>query len=107
MKDRQEIDFKITSSPLTEPKPLNLSIRPSQTEDPKNILKRIINDMYHCCAVCNIKYHKRKSGEFYYKWLIKLYDGNNPAWLESHKGEILDYIHNVLHEEHVTDIIIK
>ena len=107
MKDRQEIDFKITSSPLTEPKPLNLSIRPSQTEDPKNILKRIINDMYHCCAVCNIKYHKRKSGEFYYKWLIKLYDGNNPAWLENHKDEILDYIHNVLHEEHVTDIIIK
>ena len=63
--------------------------------------------MYHCCAVCNIKYHKRKSGEFYYKWLIKLYDGNNPAWLEIHKGEILDYIHNLLHEEHVTDIIIK
>lgn len=107
MKDRQEIDFKITSSPLNEPKPLNLSLRPSQTEDPENILKRIINDMYHCRAVCNVKYHKRKSGEFYYKWAIKLYDGNNPAWLENHKDELLDYIHNVLHKEHVADITIE
>ncbi|MDY5213044.1 DEAD/DEAH box helicase family protein [Intestinibacter sp.] len=106
-KERQEINFGIHSSPLDNPKQLNLSLKPSKTEDPKNTLKRIINNMYHCGAVCDIKCHKRKSGKFYYKWLIKLYDGNNTTWLENHKAELLDYIHDTLNNEQVIDLIIE
>ncbi len=105
-KERQEINFSVHVSPLDKPKELNL-FKPSRTEKPKNTLMRIINNMYHCGAVCDVKCHARRNGEYYYKWLIKLYDGNNPEWLEDSKDELLEYIHNILGKEHVTDLIIE
>ena len=63
--------------------------------------------MYHCGAVCQVKYHVRKNGQFYDKWLIKLFDGNNIKWLEDDKEQLLKYITVDLGNEHVKDIIIK
>ena len=105
-KERQEINYNIHISPLTKPKELIL-FKASKTEKPKNVLKRIVNNMYHCGAVCQVKYHVRKNGEFYDKWLIKLFEGNNIKWLEDEKGQLLKYIQVDLGNEHVKDIIIK
>ena len=105
-KERNEINYSIHVSPLSKSKELKL-FKSNKTEDPKNTLKRIINDMYHCGAVCEIKYHKRKTGEYYSKWLIRLYEGNNTSWLMSNKKKLLKYINTEFKMDQVEDIIIK
>ena len=105
-KERDEINYNIHVSPLNKSKELKL-FKSSKTEEPKNTLKRIINDMYHCGAVCEVKYHKRKTGQYYNKWLIRLYEGNDTSWLDSNKKKLIKYINEEFDMNQVEDIIIK
>jgi hypothetical protein len=72
-----------------------------------NAIARIINEFYHCDAMCDLNHHERKKGQFYYVWEIILYTGNNSAWLEPHKAKLLKYIHSTLGWGHVKDIMIR
>jgi len=72
-----------------------------------NAIARIVNEFYHCDAMCNLMYHERKNGQYYYVWEIILYTGNTPAWLEPHREELLQYIHDTLGWNHVENIVIR
>ena len=55
-------------------------------------LRRVINIFYRCRAVQNIKLHKTKGAAHYTDWVVGLYEGNDPAWLEPFGGELLGAI---------------
>lgn len=82
----------------------------SPSDDPSNAIARIVNNFYHCAAMCNLNYHERKSGQYYYVWEIVLYPGNDSKCLELHSAELLEYIHDPhkgLEKPYVKEIIIK
>ena len=98
-----EINFLQTATQLRGPKELELLPR-SGREDIERSLRRLVNCFYHCKAVCDIRMHKRKSGRFYSKWEIELFEGNDPKWLKSHKDDLLSHIQANYGCEHVTSI---
>ena len=101
------VDYRATVSPLCKPKEsLNLSIRVGN-EEPANVVTRIVNEFYHCGAMCKLSWHQRRTGRCYSAWEIILYIGNNPEWLETHKEELLVYIQQRLGCSHVRSIVIK
>jgi len=86
-----EINFLQTATQLRGPKQFELLAR-SNREDIKRSLMRLVNQFYHCRAVCDIQMHTRRSGRFYSTWEIELYQGNDPMWLLEHKNDLLRYI---------------
>lgn len=99
-----EINFRDKhNSPLTITKELELFKR-NKNEDPEHSLKRIVNFFYHCQAVVRINKSERSNGKFYKIWVVELYSGNNPDWLNQYKEKLIKYIHNDLKCVQVTDI---
>jgi hypothetical protein len=86
-----EINFLQTATQLRGSKKLELLSRFNQ-EDVKRSLMRLVNQFYHCRAVCDIHMHERRSGRFYSTWEIELYEGNDPMWLLKHKQDLIRHI---------------
>lgn len=63
-----------------------------------------MNSFYRCRAVCHLHIHKRSSGQFYSKWEIELYSGNDPKWLVKHKKALVKHIQEDFGCDWVTDI---
>jgi hypothetical protein len=68
---------------------------PSKKDVIDNIVARIVNEFYHCKAMLKLIYHKRSDGQYYSKWKIMLYHGNNPDWLQAHEKELLAYLKKI------------
>lgn len=98
-----EINFLQTATQLRGPKPLELLPRFNR-EDVKRSLLRLVNQFYHCRAVCDIHMHERRSGRFYSTWEIELYEGNDPVWLLKHKKDLLRHIQGAFGCSHVSGI---
>ncbi len=65
----------------------------------ERFLRRTINFYYRCGAVSNVYIHQRRSGEFYYRWMIELNGGknsnglcNDPKYLKPHLDDLLKHI---------------
>ena len=102
-----EIDYRVNITPMRQPKD-NLKLHPSTGSDYcENAISRIVNDFYHCKAMCKLNYHQRKNGQYYYKWEVVLYKGNDPLWLTKYANELLNYINSTPGWEHVQSVIIK
>lgn len=102
-----EIDYRTKITPLRQTKSEIKLFELAGSDNIINAMARIINEFYHCGAMCELRFHERKSGQYYYTWEIVLYSGNNPKWLERCAEKLLEYIHDVLGWNHVTNIIIK
>jgi superfamily II DNA or RNA helicase len=76
----------------------------SGREDVKYSITRLVNYFYRCRAVSEVRIHKRSSGQFYARWEIELFPGNDPAWLRQHKGALLAHIQNDFGCPHVTSL---
>jgi len=103
LKNINELNFLQTRTLLRSPKPLDL-LRGSNREDVKRSLMRLVNLFYHCKAVCEIRMHERRNGQFYTKWEIELFQGNDPKWLSEHKDELLRHIQENFDCPQVTSI---
>ena len=101
------IDYRAKISPLDQPKSKLTIYKPAGNDEPFNAIARIVNEFYHCAAMCELHNNKIKSGQYYYNWEIILYVGNDPAWLEPHRAELLEYVRNSLNQSHVKDVVIK
>ena len=103
----QEIDFRVTSTLLSQPKDLKLF--ELQFGEVKT-LRRIVNFFYHCDACYGFYWQRTKSeeqstnGKYYCTWVIKLYAGNNPEWLLQHKSALVEFVQNRLYYFHIVDI---
>ncbi len=105
----QEIDFRITSTPLSQPKRLKLF---EYTYDSSKSLKRIVNFFYHCNACYELHWHCIKNEEDQqltnarsrFIWEIKLHPGNNPEWLLQHRSQLLYFVQNRLSHPEVEAI---
>jgi hypothetical protein len=100
-----EINFLQTATQLRGPKPLELLPRVNR-EDVKWSLTRLVNQFYHCRAVCDIQMHKRRSGRFYSTWEIDLYAGNDPMWLLEYKNDLLRHIQAAFGCSHVSNLCV-
>lgn len=107
LKGVNEIDFRANITPLGKPKGKLELYSPASSDDDMNALARIVNEFYHCRALCNLNYHQRRSGQFYSTWEIVLFSGNNPEWLAVYEVELLRYINHNLKKEHVKHIVIR
>ena len=107
VKGVNEIDYRVNTTPLRKPKS-ELKLFDSVASDyVEHAIARIVDEFYHCKALCELNYHKRRNGQFYMTWEIVLYAGNNPEWLLAHELELLGYINCHLGLQHVTRIICK
>jgi superfamily II DNA or RNA helicase len=106
LKGVNDIDYRVHSSYLTKPKDSIELIPPVGSDEDWMAIARIVNFFYRCSAVCEVKYHIRKSGKNYDNWVIVLYDGNNPEWLNPHIKELLQYIHGELRRGYVKSITV-
>ena len=73
----------------------------------ENVIARIVNHIYHCKAHCNLEYSQRRNGKNYSTWIINLYNGNNPQWLEDNLPTLLNYIQRELGWTNLEQIIVK
>lgn len=90
-KGTNAINFNVTKSPLNEPIPFKL-FKVTKSDSIENYLARTINFIYHCKAFKEVKYSKRSNGEYYRKWIISLYSGNNPEFLKKYELQLVDCI---------------
>ena len=102
-----EIDYRVNINPLREPKKVLNLFKSVGSDSEENAIARIVNEFYHCKALCELHYHKRSNGHYYSVWEIVLYTGNPPEWLSSQQQELLMYVKHQLGCEHVTKIEIK
>lgn len=98
-----EINFLQTATQLRGQKQLEVLPRFNQ-EDVKRWLMRLVNQFYHCRAVCDMRMHGRRNGRFYSTWEIELYEGNDPVWLVKHKNDLLRHIQGTFDYSHVSGI---
>lgn len=103
VKHTHQVDFRVTKSPLRQPKAELSFYDCAGSDSVENALTRIINDFYHCGAVCNLKWHERRNGQYYSSWRLMLYAGNEISWLEPHIGELLAYVQGEWGYEHVQE----
>jgi len=106
IKGVNEIDYRSIISPLSTPKEMML-FDCTDSDYIENIISRIVNHVYHCKAFCNLEHSQRKNGKNYKTWIINLYNGNNPKWLENNLFTLLEYVHHELGWDHVEEIITK
>lgn len=105
-KGTKMISFLNNKTPLKQPDDLQL-IDPNRSETVDCSVRRIINFFYHCEAVSNIDFHIKRSGKYYYKWVIHLHEGNPVTWILPYKKQLVKYIQNDLGWGHVNDILFK
>jgi superfamily II DNA or RNA helicase len=105
VKGVNEIDFRTNVSPLSEPKSKLRAYETVPSDDLRNRIARVVNEFYHCAAMCILNAHTRSNGQYYKTWEIVLYKGNNADWLLKYKQKLLDYIQPGY--PHVEDITIR
>lgn len=98
-----ELNFLRTASPLAVERDLELLSR-SGREVVAYSLTRLVNAFYRCRAVCQLRIHHRSNGQFYSKWQIELFSGNDSRWLRKHKKALLKHIQADFGCDWVTDI---
>jgi len=115
-KNMSEIDFRNTVSPLDGPKEDLRLFERHNYEPIECILKRIINFFYHCQAVSNIyerslqpenKRSGKKVDRLNTTFVIELYNGNNPTWLNKYKNQIIKYLRDELGRKDIKELSIK
>ena len=102
-KNLNELNFLQNASPLAAERDLELIPR-SGSEDVAYSITRLVNSFYRCHAVCNLSIHKRSNGQFYSKWQIELYSGNDPKWLARHKKTLIRHIQENFGCDWVTEL---
>jgi superfamily II DNA or RNA helicase len=102
-KKLNELNFLQTASPLAAERELELLPR-SGSEEAAYSITRLVNSFYRCSAVCHLHIHKRSNGQFYSKWEVELYSGNDPKWLARHKKALVNHIQENFGCDWVTDI---
>lgn len=102
-----EVDYLVHVTPLLQPKSIFQHYISFKNDELVNTIARIVNEFYHCAAMCHLHYHKRRNGQYFNTWEIVLYLGNEPNWLQQHETKLLEYINNELSIEHVTQITIR
>jgi len=102
-KKLNELNFLQTASPLAAERDLELLSR-SGTEDVAYSIRRLVNSFYRCHSVCHLRIHERSNGQFYSKWEIELYSGNDPKWLGRHKKPLIKHIQEDFGCDWVTSI---
>jgi superfamily II DNA or RNA helicase len=107
LKKINEVDYRVNITPLRKPKPRLQFFDWINSDDIPNSIARVVNVFYHCRAMCDLKFHQRRNGRYYYAWEIVLYSGNDPDWLKPYEKELLNYVHTQLGWEHVTKIVIR
>lgn len=106
IKGVNKIDYRAIVSPLSLPKEMILFDFPN-SDYIENYIARVVNHIYHCRAFCSLEYSQRRNGKHYETWVINLYNGNNPQWLEQYSAELLEHINNELFWDNVKKIIIR
>jgi len=106
LKGVNDVDYRSISSPLHQPKPKLELYDPVDSDEPENAVGRIVNQFYHCKALCELKYNIRRSGRNYAVWEIVLFSDINTQWLASHSQELLEYVHIKLGCEQVKEILV-
>lgn len=107
VKGVNEVDYSGNITPLRKPKPELQVFDWVNSDYVQNSIARIVNVFYHCKAMCELRYHQRKSGQHYSTWEIVLFTGNDPEWLKPYEKELLDYVHTQLGWGHVTKIVVR
>ncbi|MGL6196070.1 MAG: DEAD/DEAH box helicase family protein, partial [Thermoguttaceae bacterium] len=107
VKGVNEVDYRIQTTPMGKPKESPCLFDKAQSDAPENAIARIVNEFYHCRAMCDLKYSQRQNGTNYHTWEIVLFDGNDPAWLQDHEDELLYFIHVQLGYPHVKEITVR
>ena len=102
-KKLNELNFRQTASPLPAERDLELLPR-SGSEDVAQSIIRLVNAFYRCHAVCNLHIHERSNGQFYRRWEIELYSGNDAKWLARHKKTLVKHVQDNFGCDWVTDI---
>lgn len=106
-KSVNSINFRVHKSPLKAPKPTLELRRASSSEYADEQLKRIINMFYYCKAVATIVWSDQPRTKHRHHWEISLFEGNNPAWLEQHKQQLLEFVRHNMQYPQLQDITIK
>ncbi|MBO0603465.1 DEAD/DEAH box helicase family protein [Sporosarcina sp. E16_3] len=106
IKGVNEIDYRSIISPLNVPKEM-LLFNITGSDAIENVIARIVNHIYHCKALCNLEYNERRNGKNYSTWIINLYNGNNPQWLEDNLPTLLNYVQRELGWTNLEQIIVK
>lgn len=103
----QIINFRLQKTPLSAPAgELDFSLLRGADTDPMRSLRRLVNFFYRCEAVSEIMTSERRNGSHYDVWEIHLYAGNDPAWLEAHKQNLVQHVQRDLGCPHLRDIVI-
>lgn len=105
LKGINAMDFSRHVTQMKKPREvLKFESRLSEREALELIITRAVNCFYHCKAVCEVRYHTRRNGKYYFNWEIQLYAGNPPQWLQENSGNLLEFIHTSLGYEHVESV---
>ena len=107
VKGVNEIDYRVNVTPLRKPKQEIKLFEWVSSDVVDNSIARIINEFYHCKAMCKLNYHQRRSGQYYSTWEVVLYAGNDPDWLKPHENELLKYVNEQLDWPHVNKIVVR
>ena len=102
-KKLNELNFRQTASPLAAERDLELHPR-SGREDVAYSITRLVNSFYRSHAVCHLRIHQRSNGQFYSKWQIELYSGNDPKWVMKHKKALVKHVQEDFGCDWVKDI---
>lgn len=102
-----EINFRVYKTPLLSPKARVELFDLSKSEYLDWALQRIVNFFYHCQAVSTLKIDDRPRSKYRYHWEIHLYPGNPAEWLNAHKEELMNFIHNTWGYDLLEELTIK
>jgi len=93
-----EINFRVHRTRMLAPK-VTLEMKRPSNKKKVNVMEevsRIVNLFYGCKAVASLYWDDRPRSTFRYQWELNLFEGNNPAWLESHKPALVAFIRKEL-----------
>jgi len=99
LKSTQNISFRGTRSPLTQPQATLPDPPPPRSDDAANpvawerYLRRTINFFYQCSAVEQVAIGERGPG--YHNWTVTLRRDNPPAWVKPRLAGLLERIQEV------------
>lgn len=107
IKKTHQINFRNTKTPLRKPKSQIQFYMDVPSDSIENVVRRIINEFYHCQALCEMKWHERRNGKHYAHWEIVLYSGNDPSWLIPHEKELKNFLVQEMGYDHLKTLKIR
>jgi superfamily II DNA or RNA helicase len=87
-----ELNFRVHRTSFNGPRELRMFESPTggdatSPEHWERFLRRTLNFFYGCAAVDTVKIGSR--GPSFYEWVVQLFPGNDPGWLEPHIEALL------------------